>query len=153
MLAGQKRKRSMSITDAMTRSKEQFNIARYTFAVYKPYAVTAMAVDLKAALCAVARENGQIELWRIPSWTMLFSIPPKTGTGFGFCLRRIKNNSHNLHRRDDSKPALFWQKLALDQLEWQYCGLEPVFPPSTSFDLSFFRVFCAKMEPKIGSSE
>ena len=74
MLIG--RKRSLSIS---SQSKEQFNVARYTFGICQPYPITAMTTDIKKDLCVVARENGQIEFWRISSWTMLFDIPPLTG--------------------------------------------------------------------------
>ena len=79
MLAGQKRKRSLSISEAMTQAKEQVNVARYTFAVYNPSTITAMKIDMEQDLCVIARENGQIELWHISSWTMLFSMPSHTG--------------------------------------------------------------------------
>jgi len=89
MLAGQKRKRSMSISESMTKSKEQLNIARYTFAIYRPYPITALCCNPEKTLCAVARENGQLEIWKISSWTMLYTIPSKTGI-FHKLIKKVK---------------------------------------------------------------
>eukprot|EP00826_Nyctotherus_ovalis_P059134 TRINITY_DN8199_c0_g1_i20.p1 TRINITY_DN8199_c0_g1~~TRINITY_DN8199_c0_g1_i20.p1 ORF type:complete len:650 (-),score=99.46 TRINITY_DN8199_c0_g1_i20:24-1973(-) len=79
MLIGQKRKRSLSISESITQSKDLFNVARYTFATYQPFPITAITTDIKKDACGVARENGQIELWCISSWTMLLALPSYTG--------------------------------------------------------------------------
>lgn len=75
MLAGQKRKRTLSIGEAINKSKEQMNVARFTFAVCVPQAITAMTFDKNSGLCAVARSNGQLELWATLSWTMMTWLP------------------------------------------------------------------------------
>ncbi len=80
MLAGQKRKRSMSIGEAINKDKSPLNVARYTFALYAPQAIATMALDAKTGTCAVARTNGQLELWRTESWTMITALPSLTGT-------------------------------------------------------------------------